>query len=203
MMTHCAKPALVILPMIWLSGALAQRPASAGYESPLASVNALHVGLIAAARSEPNSIGRRYEQLAPLISETHDLPFIAQFATRRYWDGFDAAQRETFIEKFARLSSMTYAARFRTVSTETFSIESTKILDSGRAMVTATIRRDAQPAIPIEYLLHETAAGWKIINVIADGVSDLALKRAEYRAVLEDGNPDDLLSLLDEQIAAL
>ena len=125
--------------------------------------------------------------LLRFISATHDLPFIAQFATRRYWDDFGSEQREIFIERFSQLSSMTYAARFESVSTGTFQIERSEELESGRAQVIATIRRDAQLDVPLEYLLHETPAGWKIINVIADGVSDLALKRAEYRAVMEDG----------------
>ncbi|MGI9258372.1 MAG: ABC transporter substrate-binding protein, partial [Gammaproteobacteria bacterium] len=183
MLTHRGKSASVILLLVWLSGTLAQDPVAAGYETPLASVTALHEGLIAAGRDERASVHQRYQLLAPIVSATHDIPFIAQFATRRYWGDFNSEQREVFVEQFSRLSSMTYAARFVSVSTDTFHIEKTEELTSGRAQVMATIRRDAQPDIPIEYLLHETPTGWKIINVIADGVSDLALKRAEYRAV--------------------
>jgi phospholipid transport system substrate-binding protein len=189
MLTHRGKSALVILSVVWLGGTQAQNSGSYGYETPLASVTALHEGLIAAARDEPTSVRQRYQQLAPIISATHDLPFIAQFATRRYWDDFG--------------SGMTYAARFESVSTGTFQIERSEEMESGRVQVIATIRRDAQLDIPLEYLLHETPAGWKIVNVIADGVSDLALKRAEYRAVMEDGGFADLLAYIEERLAAL
>lgn len=203
MLTHRGKSALVILSVVWFGGTQAQNPGADGYDTPLASVTALHEGLIAAARDEPTSVRLRYQRLAPIISATHDLPFIAQFATRRYWDDFGSEQREIFIERFSQLSSMTYAARFESVSTGTFQIERSEEMESGRVQVMATIRRDAQLDIPLEYLLHETPAGWKIINVIADGVSDLALKRAEYRAVMEDGGFADLLVYIEERLAAL
>lgn len=203
MLTHRGKSALVVLSLVWLSGTHAQDPGAVGYDTPLASVTALHAGLIAAARDERASVHQRYQLLAPIVSATHDLPFIAQFATRRYWGDFSSEQREMFVGQFSRLSSMTYAARFDSVSTDTFHIEKTEALTSGRAQVLATIRRDAQPDIPIEYLLHETPTGWKIINVIADGVSDLALKRAEYRAVIEGAGFDDLLLYIEERLAVL
>ena len=186
-----------------MGSAQAQNPGPAGYDTPLASVTALHEALIAAAGGDFASVDERYERLTPIVSATHDLPFIAEFATRRYWEDFSAGQRAAFVEKFSQLSSMTYAARFSSASADTFSVEETEPLASGRVQVIARIRRDTQPDIPIEYLLHETPAGWKIINVIADGVSDLALKRAEYRAVMEGGSFADLLAYIEERVAAL
>ena len=43
--------------------------------------------------------------------------------------------------------------------------------------------------------------GWMIVNVIADGVSDLALRRAEYSRVLKNKGFDGLLDHIDGQIA--
>ena len=41
---------------------------------------------------------------------------------------------------------------------------------------------------------------WKIINILADGVSDLALKRAEYSAIIQRDGFSALLSLLEQKI---
>jgi phospholipid transport system substrate-binding protein len=50
--------------------------------------------------------------------------------------------------------------------------------------------------------LRETKDGWRIINIMANGVSDLALKRVEYRSILErDGFPA-LIDMLKKKIAA-
>jgi phospholipid transport system substrate-binding protein len=52
-------------------------------------------------------------------------------------------------------------------------------------------------------LLQNGAAGWRIINIVADGVSDLALKRAEYQRVLASGTLDTLIAELEAQTARL
>jgi hypothetical protein len=57
--------------------------------------------------------------------------------------------------------------------------------------------------IPLEYTLHEGDAGWLIINILADGVSDLALKRAEFQRVLAGGTIGDLVRHLEEQTARM
>jgi phospholipid transport system substrate-binding protein len=52
-------------------------------------------------------------------------------------------------------------------------------------------------------LLQQRDGRWRIINIIADGVSDLALKRAEYQRVLAAGSIEDLIAELERQAARL
>jgi phospholipid transport system substrate-binding protein len=42
--------------------------------------------------------------------------------------------------------------------------------------------------------------GWQIINIIADGVSDLALKRSEYTSILSRDGFDVLIAKITEKI---
>jgi len=41
---------------------------------------------------------------------------------------------------------------------------------------------------------------WRIINIIANGVSDLALKRSEYTDVLSRKGFDALIGLMEQKI---
>ena len=41
---------------------------------------------------------------------------------------------------------------------------------------------------------------WRIVNIIVNGVSDLALKRAEYNSLLEREGFQALIAKLEEQI---
>lgn len=170
----------------------------------LACVETLHSGLIrlatTAASAEPE---QRYADVRPLIVATHDLRYIAEFTVRRHWERFDVDEREVFIEGFERLSVTTYASRFVAVEQGSFEIAESRQLASGRAQVLTAISRADGSIVSLEYTLHEVEDGWKIINVIADGVSDLALRRAEYQRILGDGTVADLLAELDAQIAAL
>ena len=188
----------------WLN-AVGQVPMTiTAYDTPMACIEALHDGLISLSLEQsPGGLAQRFQRLEPLIVATHDLLFIAEFTVRRHWARFDDEEREAFLQSFQRLSVMSYASRFVALSEDTFRIQESRVLGSGRVQVIASITRAEPPDIPIEYILQQNDAGWRIINVVADGVSDLALKRAEYQRVLAEGSVADLLEVLEQQIAAL
>jgi phospholipid transport system substrate-binding protein len=52
----------------------------------------------------------------------------------------------------------------------------------------------------MDYLLKKTGDDWSIINIITNGVSDLALKRSEYVAVIQKSGFDVLLAELSVKI---
>jgi phospholipid transport system substrate-binding protein len=176
--------------------------ASVATETPVATVTSLQQGLIAAA--DAASLEERYTALEPLIVATHDLPYIAEFALRREWSSLSAAERQRFVAAFERLSVMTYAARFGSAGPGTFrEIELKTPPGAERAEVATAIARKDMPDVPLEYLLQHGGEGWRIINIIADGVSDLALKRAEYQRVFKEGGIDGLIAELEQQTERL
>ena len=56
--------------------------------------------------------------------------------------------------------------------------------------------------VPLNYLLAKSDTGWRIINVVAEGVSDLSLKRAEYTAVIGSSGIDALIAKLKVKVAS-
>ncbi len=174
-------------------------------DSPVATVQSLQRGLIDVAQQSPQAtVDERYQALEPLIVGTHDLPYIAEFVLRRQWPMLGEADRARFIATFRRLSVMTYAARFANVGPETFrAVASADATESGRAQVTTGIARAGGTDVPMEYLLQQGSGGWRIINIVADGVSDLALKRAEYQRILATGSLDTLIAELEAQTERL
>jgi phospholipid transport system substrate-binding protein len=174
-------------------------------DTPEATVASLQQGLIAAASAPANAaIEQRYRALEPVIVATHDLPYIAEFALRRQWPSLGEADRERFVAAFERLSVMTYAARFEAVGADTFrAITAAPAEASGRAQVSTAVKRAEQPDVSLEYLLQRDDSGWRIVNVVADGVSDLALKRAEYQRVFARGGIDALVAELEAQTERL
>jgi len=181
----------------------AQEP-SVVYGTPLMCIEALHEGLINLSFAQnAGDLAQQAAHLRPLIAATHDLQYIAEFTIRRHWESLSDDEGAAFVQSFRRLSVMTYASRFGALSADSLSIHESRLLASGRAEVIASIKRAEGVDIPLEYILHETDSGWRIINVVADGVSDLALKRAEYQRILSDGTIADLIDALEQQIAAL
>lgn len=172
-------------------------------DTPRATIESLHAGLVEAAREAGASVEARYRLLEPVVVATHDLPYIAEFALRRQWAGLSEDERARFVAAFERLSVMTYASRFGAVTAETFRIESVQEPDGNRSRVQAAIARSNADDVPLEYMLELRDGQWRIINIVADGVSDLALKRAEYQRALASGTIDDLIADLEAQTERL
>jgi phospholipid transport system substrate-binding protein len=170
-------------------------------DTPAATIASLQQALVAVSDDRTNAtVEDRYEELEPVVVATHDLPYIAEFALRRQWASLTDDERQRFVAAFQRLSVMTYAARFANVASGSFrGIEAGEPDANGRVQVTTAIARQGQADVSLEYLLQETPHGWRIINIVADGVSDLALKRAEYQRVFGSGGIEGLISELEQQ----
>lgn len=143
----------------------------------------------------------RYQSISPAVEKTHDLDTIARLVVGRHWKELDANQRSAFIETFKDLSISMYAGRFKDYGGEQFTIFSETSLKRGnRKLVTSHFVKSDGEKITFSYILHQVHDQWKIISVSVNGVSDMALKRAEYGSILrKDGFPT-LIERLKNQI---
>jgi phospholipid transport system substrate-binding protein len=158
-------------------------------------VTSLHHALIvSAARDADKNV--RYLEILPVVAATHDLAYIAELTIRRQWRTLDDASKQEFVAAFERLSVMTYVTRFGSVGPDTFRIDSSEFVDNGRVEVKAAIVRQSDPDVSLDYVLQAKDGEWRIVNILAGGVSDLALKRAQYQRVFRDGGSMD--ALIDE-----
>ena len=132
----------------------------------------------------------RYKIITPVIEQTHDLPVIARITVGRYWKKLTPGQQTKFTDTFNQLSHATYAGRFNSYSGEQFSLISEKSMKRNRKLVQTRFVKSDGEEIRFNYILHQANDQWKIINIIVNGVSDLALKRVEYGSILKkDGYP--------------
>ena len=175
--------------------------AAQGTASPQETIATLQAALVdSAARLGKAPVAERYRALEPTIVKTHNLPYIAEFALRRQWAMLNDDERQRFVAAFQRLSVMTYAARFANVAPDAFRPLDAGMPDaSGRVQVKTAIKREGQADVSLEYLLQQDGDDWKIINIVADGVSDLALKRAEYQRLFASGGIEGLIAELEQQ----
>ncbi|MBF0157859.1 MAG: ABC transporter substrate-binding protein, partial [Magnetococcales bacterium] len=54
----------------------------------------------------------------------------------------------------------------------------------------------------LSYRLHETGDGWRVFDVLVEGVSVVANYRAQFNQLLRSGSVDELLSRLEEKARA-
>lgn len=143
----------------------------------------------------------RYKRLKPAIEESHDLPHIAKIVAGRFGDQLTDEQRKQFAEVFSELSIATYAAQFDGYSGEKFKAISERKLDNGSVLVQSVLTQSNGDKINFDYVLWQKDGHWRIINIIVDGVSDLAVKRSEYAGILRNEGIDALIAKLKDKIA--
>ena len=177
--------------------------AAAGEKSPHEVVERLHETLLQAMTdAEQLGYDGRYDLIRPIVEESFDFNTIARVVTGRYWKDIGDDQRDEFKNVFRQLSTATYAINFAGFSGERFETITTEELRSGFVVKTALIKSDGEK-IPFNYLLRGNDNEWFIVNVIAQGVSDLSLKRADYTAVIKSEGFDSLVNRLNDKIAAM
>ncbi len=174
--------------------------------APLVVVDSLQVTLLdymrAAAANEGRVAATEVEALDKSVLATHDFPYIARIVLGRSWRSLEDGDRERFIEHFTALSLATYASRFAEFDGESFSVIDESDGSFGQRKVSATLSTTDKEH-SFDYLLREKEGQWRIVNIIVDGVSDLALKRAEYSTLMASGGFEELLAELERQRAAL
>ena len=146
----------------------------------------------------------RYEMLEPALRSSFDFAFMTKISVGRAWNEFDGDQREQLVERFARMSIATFAARFDGYSGERFEIHGEKPGRRDTVVVDDRIIRPHDPPVGLNFVLKQQADGqWQIIDVMLDGkFSELARQRAEFSSVLKRGGYDELIAAIDKSIAA-
>ena len=175
--------------------------AEENYDAAITVVANLHSTLLENMQNAKSLDYRgRYDALSPNIQASFDTPLISKVILGRYWKGLEQQQRSEFIELFNRLSIATYASRFDGYSGESFNTISVKQLNKGRILVkTELIAPDSDP-VKFDYIMHLNSDRWYIISVIANGVNDLSLKRAEYTSVIKQKGYKSLISNIEDKI---
>jgi phospholipid transport system substrate-binding protein len=183
---------LLVLCLVAVPAAHAAEPAD--------TVHMFHDALLANMKS-PKTVActDRISQLGAVIDKTFDLSFIAQHVLRKRWDGLSDEQRNQFITTFHDLVVSTYVLNFSSYGGETFTPGETTDSSGGfRTVKTELKPADGQP-VTFQYVLRNTADGWRIVNIIADGVSDLALRSTQYERAFQDSGFDGLVTQLHDQ----
>ena len=172
----------------------------------VATVDNLHAALLDIMQNaESLGYAGRRDRIAPIVEASFDLAFITRFTVGRYWADLSTAQQDIMVDALGRLTIANYASRFDGYSGERFVTVSNKAARKGRELVRTVLEVNNNTAdnVSLDYLLQRSDASWRIVNVIANGVSDLSLKRADYGAIIKSQGLDSLITRLNAQIADL
>jgi phospholipid transport system substrate-binding protein len=142
----------------------------------------------------------RYQRLEKAIINSHDLTKITRVVMGKEWSTLNETQQKKLISVFTRLSVAAYTFNFKAFSGEAFHFDSKEETTRGGMIIHTHLTIPKSKKVTFDYMLKKKNGRWGIINVIANGVSDLALKRSEYTKILKEQGIERLFLKLNEKI---
>ena len=165
-------------------------------------VEKLHDALIGVMK-EAKALGYegRYERLSPVIHENFDLPFMAEKSVGRHWKSAGEANQRALVATFSRFTIANFAGRFDGFSGQSFRTLGVEPATYGTVLVRTRLDEPGGEGVALDYRLRSVDGGWRIVDIYLNGtVSELALRRSEYSALIQREGFQALLAKLDERI---
>jgi len=180
-------------------------PRSAIASETTAPVEQLHAGLIEIMKAGKSaSFRQRYDKIAPVIGGTFDLEAIVRQVVGLRWASLPPEQQAALTDAFRRYTIASYVANFDGYYGERFELLPTITPVGNDRVVQTRIVLPSGQAHALAYVMRQTAGGWRIVDVLADGsVSRVAAQRSEVRSVLADGGGPGLVVSLRRKTAEL
>lgn len=146
----------------------------------------------------------RLARIEPVLAEVFDFQTIAMVALGDAYAGLDASQQQRFRALLERQSALTYADNFKPAQhAPRFVTLAEQPARGARVVVRTHLERDDGAPVSLDYVVHDTPHGPRVVNVLAEGVSDLSLKRAQYAAVIRRDGVAALLEQIEKQVTEL
>jgi phospholipid transport system substrate-binding protein len=147
----------------------------------------------------------RFQELEPAVKDAYNLSFMARKSIGRHWKSLSDADRKRFLDLFTGLTVANYAGRFTGWSGESFETLGEEPGVHDTMLVKSRIVRPDDEDVTLDYRLQLTPDhGWQIIDVYMNGtISELALRRSEYSAMLRREGFPALVEALDKKITDL
>ncbi len=141
---------------------------------------------------------KKQATLEKLFKENLDFDWVAKFVMGRFWREATDDQKKRYVAAYTDFLTKNYTSRFSEYSSGSFKITNARDLEKGEAVVSMAIagnEKDAQPVL-IDYKIRKSGGGFKVFDIIVEGVSLITSQRSEFSAVINKNGIDGLISQL-------
>jgi len=151
------------------------------------------------------TIADRQARVRELLRHGFAIEPIARFVAGRYWRQMTAQQQAEYVELFEEYIVRSYASKLDLYSGLGFAVEGERPDgENGAIVVTAVKPREGPPA-KVQWRMRLAESGWKIVDVVIEGISMALTQQSEYASVIRNhgGAVDGLIQDLRTKVGAL
>lgn len=175
---NATLPAIVLAAMIPV--------AAQAQTGPVAQIQSYNAGINAIEKAG-GGISARADRFEPLVARSYDMTAIAQLVVGPAWAQASATDKAAAVKALTHHSAVSLAKSFKGPTATAFTTDPTPISRAGSQIVKVTVGSDT---------LFYRMKGAKIIDVISEGVSQLALQRADLATTVSSGGVAALVKKL-------
>lgn len=144
--------------------------------------------------------GRIYELVNQIVLPHFDFEYMSQMVLAKHWQRATPDQKKAFTNEFRTLLVRTYATSLNQYTDQKLTFAPFR--PDARPELATVHSEVAQPGgqpIPIDYRLRSNGSGWKVFDVLIDGVSLVTNYRSSFAKEIRDNGIDGLIKTLADR----
>jgi phospholipid transport system substrate-binding protein len=143
---------------------------------------------------------QRRQKLRSVIGGHFDFADMSRSALGTHWKSLSEEQRREFVRLFTSLMEAAYMSRIESYSGQKVEFLKERADSPGYSQVYTSIVQDEAQPISVNYRLKQTDSGWKVYDVLVDGISLVANYRNQFNRVINSNGYDGLVEQIKMKV---
>ena len=137
----------------------------------------------------------KQEKIEAIADEMFDYVALSRLTLGRNWRKFNGDQKKEFVQLYRSILEKAYLDRILAYTDEKVTFGKETMLSKKKAEVqTHIITKSVE--IPIYYRVYLKDGEWKVYDIIIEGISLVKNYRTQFREILANNPPEEVLEIL-------
>ena len=159
--------------------------------------NVLNVLRDPALQNEANKEAKE-QKIESIANQMFDYVALSRLTLGRSWRDFNKEQQKEFVSLYRTILKKAYMDKILTYTDEKVVFDKEMMLAENKAEVqTRIITKSAD--IPISYRMYLKDGQWRVYDVIVEGISLVQNYRTQFREILANNPPEEVLKILRQK----
>jgi phospholipid transport system substrate-binding protein len=138
------------------------------------------------------------QKIESIANQMFDYVALSRLTLGRSWRDFNKEQQKEFVSLYRTILKKAYMDKILTYTDEKVVFDKEIMLSENKAEVqTRIITKSAD--IPISYRVYLKDGQWRVYDVIVEGISLVQNYRTQFREILANNPPEEVLKILRQK----
>jgi phospholipid transport system substrate-binding protein len=137
----------------------------------------------------------KQEKIEAIAGEMFDYVALSRLTLGRNWRKFNGDQKKEFVQLYRSILEKAYLDRILAYTDEKVTFDKETMLSEKKAEVQTHILTKSVE-IPIFYRVYLKDGKWRVYDVIIEGISLVKNYRTQFREILANNPPEEVLEIL-------